>query len=48
MKFSYQNGKYTFTACGTGKVRAFEDFSAGVHWVFTTKHAAHVAAEMGK
>lgn len=48
MKYTYHEGKYTFTACGTGKMRDFTDFSAGVHWAFTTKHAAHVAAEMGK
>lgn len=48
MKYTYHDGKYTFTACGTGQVREFDDFRDGVHWAFTTKHAAHVASEMGK
>lgn len=47
MKYRYQNGKYTFTACVLGIERQFSDFSAGVEWVFTQKMAASCAADMG-
>lgn len=46
MKFSYQNGLYTFTACGLGLQQTFADFSKGVQWAFTQKMAANCAAEM--
>ncbi|MGC1084879.1 hypothetical protein [Pantoea agglomerans] len=47
MKYRYQNGKYTFTACVLGIERQFSDFSAGIEWVFTQKMAASCAADMG-
>lgn len=47
MKYRYQNGKYTFTACVLGIERQFSDFRAGIEWVFTQKMAASCAADMG-
>ncbi|WP_265578415.1 hypothetical protein [Rouxiella badensis] len=44
MRFTFSNGKHLFTI--NGNTRAFDSFSSGVEWAFTTKTAMRVASEL--